>query len=176
MLVVSKGVSWGGMTMKNLIILLCVLVVSAGCRDGQFIKDNFTSSTCGISFSGYTATVVHYGDSRLFVLPISKIRPDTEFRFRLLPKVRKTDPPVDYRDAFVSITSDDDDLDTPANWLDVSGTLNANGNWLVTCVPAAAGLTQSRYKYKVTVSWPGVAAVDTLGYLDPRADIIIDVN
>ena len=177
MLVVPKDVSWGGMTMRKFIILLCVLVASAGCRDGQFIRSTFTSSTCGgggISFSGYTVTAVHYGDSRLFVLPISKVRPDTEFRFGLLPKVKNTDPPVNYRDAFVSITSDDDDSDTPANWLDVSGTLNNDGKTLVTCVPPAAGLTKNQYKYKVTVSWPGTAAVDTLGYLDPRADIIID--
>jgi len=161
--------------MKRLIILLCVLVVSAGCRDGQFIKKAYTSSACSsASFSGYTATIVHYGDSRLFVLPISKIRPESEFRFLLLPKVRKTDPPVDYKNAFVSITSDDDDGDTPANWLDVKGTLNADGKTLVTCVPSASGLTKSQYKYKVTVSWPSEAPADALGYLDPRADVIID--
>jgi hypothetical protein len=119
---------------------------------------------------------VHYGDSRLIVLPISKIRPESEFRFALLPKIRKTDPPVNYEDAFVSISSDDDDTDTPPDWLDVSGTLSGDGKFLVTCVPPESGLTKTQYKYKVTVSWPGVAPADTLGYLDPRADVIIDAN
>ena len=165
--------------MRKTIILLGVLVAMGGCRDGQFIKDTFTSTTCGgggISLSGYTATVVHYGDSRLFVLPISKIKPASEFRFVLLPKIRDTDLPVNYEDAFVTITSDDDDADTPANWLNVSGTVNADGDSLVTCVPPAAGRTKSQYKYEVTVSWPDADAANMLGYLDPRADVIIDSN
>jgi hypothetical protein len=64
----------------------------------------------------------------------------------------------------------------PPDWLDVSGTLSGDGKFLVTCVPPESGLTKTQYKYKVTVSWPGVAPADTLGYLDPRADVIIDAN
>ena len=164
----------GGNTMRKEILILLALLSVAGCRDGQFIKSNFVSAcgAGGISLSGYTLTGVHYGDSSLVVLPVSKIHPGSEFRLGLIPQVRKTDPPVDYEDAIVTITSTDDDLDSPPNWLDVSGSYNANGRTLVTCVPEDAGLTRDKYKFDVTVSWPGVAASDTLSFLDPRANVI----
>jgi hypothetical protein len=162
--------------MRNLLIVLLALLSTVGCRDGQFVRSTF-SSNCGgggISLSGFTLTAIHYGDSRLFILPVSEIKPESEFRFGLLPRVNKTDPPVDYQDAFVTITSSDDDLDTPADWLDVSGTYNAGGRYLVTCVPKEAGLMKTEYKYDVTVSWPGTDPGDTLSMIDPRARIVQD--
>lgn len=163
--------------MRKLTLFILVLAVTAGCRDGQFIKNGFTSTSCGgggISLTGYTVTAIRYGDSRLRIIPVSKLRPESEFRFGLLPKVKDSDPPVNFRDAFVTISSDDDDGDTPANWLDVSGTMSGSGGSLVVCVPAETGLAKTQYKYAVTVSWPGTATTDTLGYLDPRARIILD--
>ena len=162
--------------MRKVPIVLFVLISVVGCRDGQFISKPITSACggSGISLTGYTLTGIHYGDSRLFVLPISKIKPESEFRFGLIPKSRKTDPPVVYKDAFVTITSADDDLDVPPDWLDVSGTFNADGGTLVTCVPKEAGLKNEQYKFAVTVSWPGTDPADTLGMLDPRVDVIKD--
>jgi len=160
--------------MSKILLTLLVFLSVAGCRDGQFVRNSFESAcgAGGISLTGYTVTGINYGDSRLFVLPVSKIRPESEFRFTLIPKVRKTDPPVDYEDAFVTITSTDDDLDNPPNWLDVSGSFNVNGRTLVTCVPKEAGLKKTEYKFDVTVSWPGTDPGDTLGFIDPRAKVI----
>ena len=174
MLGIGLDVSQEGKTMRKLFVFLLALLSVVGCRDGQFVRDTFVSACGGggISLTGYTITGINYGDSRLLVLPVSKIMPESEFRFGLIPKVRKTDPPVVYQDAIVSISSTDDDLDTPPNWLDVSGSYNAKRGTLVTCVPEAAGLKRTEYKFDVTVSWPGTAASDTLSMLDPRANVI----
>lgn len=166
-----------GNKMNNKLLTLLVIFLSiAGCRDGQFVRSSFVSACGGggISLTGYTVTGIHYGDSRLIVLPVSKIKPESEFRFTLIPKAKKSDPPVDYKDAFVTITSSDDDLDTPPNWLDVSGSLTVDGRTLVTCVPKEAGLKNTEYKFDVTVSWPGTDPGDTLGFLDPRVRVIKD--
>ena len=160
--------------MYKTILIVSVLVALTGCRDGQFIRDSFVSMECGgggVSLTGYTTTVIGYGDSTLTVGPISKIRPETEFRFLLKPQVKDTDPPVAYKDAWVKIESEDDKAE--GNWLEAQGTYNGVGrpHTLVTCVPKEEELTKESYKYKVTVSYPNEA--DTISFIDPR--VIVDV-
>lgn len=159
--------------MLRLALIFFALAATAGCADGQFIRDKFTSTTCGgggISLTGYTATIIRYGDSRLNVIPISKVLPGTEFRFVLLPKIRETDAPIDYEKAIVMISSDDDDADSPADWLEAKGTFSDSGSHtLVTCVPTRENLSKTKYKYKVSVSYP--SETDIISYIDPRVEI-----
>ena len=156
--------------MNRKFLLLCVLPLFGAC-DGKFIKKDFVSSECfdggvPLSFEGYTATGVAYGDSHMVVLPLSEVHANSEFRFRLHPQRQDSDQ-FDWKDATVVITSEDDDGDTPANWLETSGTYRDNDGWLVVCVPNIE--TERQVKYKVSVTKDG----SELGMLDPRADIII---
>lgn len=159
--------------MKKLIFLILILPLVAAC-DGMARKKSFTSDTCvdgggdPAEMKGYTRTAIAYGDSYLVVIPISEVRPETEFRFHLAPK-RFDNENIDYESATVSITSDDDDGDTPADWLDVEGTFSVNGT-LVACVPDIA--PDQTYKYKVTISTTNGGTTTVHGFLDPRADII----
>ena len=161
--------------MKKTIVLFLMLPIVAACN-GMPVKSTFTSEVCKdaanepIEMSGFTATAVVYGDSYLVVIPISKVRENTEFRFGLMPK-KRSNQNRDYKTAKVSITSDDDDGDTPADWLDVEGTYaDAVDGTLVACVPdfALGDDEKKTYKYKVTIS----DGPTVYGYLDPRADII----
>lgn len=150
-----------------------VLIVTA-C-DGRFQKKNFKSQVCQntlvtptlVDVLGYTRTAIHYGDSRVIVIPISKIKENSEFRFVLLPKLRsKTDGAIDYKKVNVAITSTDDDGDVPPNWLDVDGSFDADKGVLAVCVPP--GISKTQYKFKVTVT----NGADKLAMLDPRADVV----
>ena len=70
----------------------------------------------------------------------------------------------------MKISSDDDDSDSPANWLEAKGTFNDSGSHtLVTCVPKRENLSKTKYKYKVSVSYPG--ETDIISYIDPRVEI-----
>lgn len=154
--------------MIRLIVALGIASALAAC-DGTFRTKSFSSTTCGtavvpIPVIGYTITGIHYGDSRLIVLPVSQIKPNSEFHFRLIPKVRTKSDQHNYQQMQVAITSADDDGDTPANWLHVDGTYNDDNRVLVACIPPT--LTKSEYKFMVTVQ--------EVGQLDPRADVIID--
>jgi hypothetical protein len=157
--------------MKKMLILVCLAPLCAAC-DGRFVKDEFLSSECldgdeRLTLEGYTVTAITYGDSHLVVIPVSKIRPNSEFRFKLIPQKNKADE-FNWQNAWVAISSDDDDSDSPPNWLDVSGSHSNNDGWLVACVPE---LEVGRIiKYKVSVSES--SGSPELGMLDPRADVI----
>ena len=152
--------------MKNLLIALVLAVLVWGCSsDGNFRKGVFTSTACGgEEFSGFTMTAIHYGDSRIIVLPISAIEPNSEFRFLLVPKKRRDTDIHNFEKMDVSISSDDDDGDAEPNWLQVNGNHDDDGPMLTLCVPAT--LSKTQYKYDVVV--------ENVGQLDPRADVIID--
>ncbi|MCH8945200.1 MAG: hypothetical protein IH910_10500 [Proteobacteria bacterium] len=98
------------------------------------------------------------------MVPISKIRPKSEFQFRLIPKRRDKTDTLNYANAVVTITSPDDDGDTPPNWLDVSGSFSGSSGKLTVCVPSSP--TRVQYKYDISIA--------NVGDLDPRADVIID--
>lgn len=146
--------------------LLVALALSLSACDGTFRTKDFSSSTCadkGLPFNvgGYTLTAVHYGDSRMIVIPISEIDENAEFRLKLLPKRRQDSDVHDFTQVLVTISSPDDDGDTPPNWLEASGTAAADGT-LIICVPPT--LTKDSYKYDVVV--------ENVGQLDPRADVL----
>lgn len=151
--------------MRKILITLVMSMLAVGCSsDGKFRKGTFASSVCGEQLNGFTMTAIHYGDSRLIVIPISKIEPSTEFRFLLVPKKRSATDIHDYDKVNVAISSADDDADASPDWLEVDGNLTDDGRILTLCVPATLG--QSQYKYDVVV--------ENVGRLDPRADVIIE--
>ena len=157
--------------MTKKLFILCALPLLGAC-DGKFIRKEFLSSECldggtRLTLEGYTATAIAYGDSHMVVIPLSKVHSNSEFRFRLRPQKQDNDQ-FDWKDATIVVTSEDDDGDVPANWLDVSGTYRDNDGWLVACVPDIE--TMRQIKYKVSVTKDG----NELGMLDPRADIIPD--
>lgn len=153
--------------MNKKLLLLCALPFLGAC-DGKFIKKEFLSSECfdgssALDMKGYTATFVKYGDSYLVVKPTSSIGHSSEFRFVMVPKIRKTGT-LDLANVRIKVSSDDDDADTPADWLEKEG--DYNDGTLTVCVPTAP--TKTSYKYKVTVLVGG----KEVGMLDPRADLI----
>ncbi len=162
--------------MQRLIVLLAGMLTIVGCGpDGQFRRSAITSGPCG-NVSGYTYTAVAYGDSHLIVVPVSHIRPNTEWRFYLRPKRRGTDPAgVDYRNVNVTITGKFPGASPPPDrndWIDVppqswSGTTTP-GRYLVECVPTQysnGNPIQSGDQFEFIVK------VDSVGELDPRADV-----
>ena len=165
--------------MKKIVFLFLSLPLIAAC-DGMPRKKSFTSATCvdgggnPLQLEGYTKTAIAYGDSYLVVVPLSRVRPNTEFRFLLAPEARSVKDP-EYEAAWVTISGGKLEADgtvTAASWLDVSGQLSNTFNTLVACVP---GLTVGdTYKYKVTISDKELTEADvvTYGYIDPRADVV----
>ena len=144
--------------------------------DGKFVKkDDVQESKCmegayGLKkVRGYTETKIKYGDSYLEVKPVSKVLTSSEFRFVLKPQKRESEH-RDYKTAIVSITSDDDDHDKPADWLHVKGKWSPDNNVIVACVPNFA--EERTYKYNVKISFKADEFTITTGYLDPRADLI----
>jgi hypothetical protein len=152
--------------MKKIILIACVSVITAGCADGKFNAGIFQSSACNppVDVIGFTPVAIKYGDSHLVVIPVAKIRPNSEIRFMLLPQKKPSTDLIDYENVLVSVSSADDDGDTPADWLEVAGTYNANDKMLTVCVPA--NLSESTYKY--------IVKVDNVGMLDPRADVLLN--
>ena len=144
--------------MKNNLQLLLVTagaaLVTACATDGMPIDSKEVIAPC--SAPGYTQTKVRYGDSQIIVKPLSKVRPGTAFRFKLLPQRSATDQ-RDYRTVRVTIKAKD------SNWLpETSGTFkDARDGLLTSCVPE--DLQENVYYYMVEV--------EDVGVLDPRADV-----
>lgn len=145
--------------MKNNLQSLLVAVgaaalVSACATDGKPIASADVIEPC--SKPGYTQTKVRYGDSRIIVKPLSKVRPGTAFRFKLQPQ-RSASDETDYRTVLVTIKS------KGSVWLpETSGTFeDARDGLLTSCVPP--DLQEKVYYYLVEV--------DDVGVLDPRADV-----
>lgn len=134
----------------------------AGCvSDGGFHPKPITGGPCG-DVSGFTLTAIAYGDSSLVVVPISKIRPDTEWRFELAPITKPSDT-VDYRNANVKIIGKPSTAMPGQNdWINVGGQKGTDGT-LTECVPATLPIGNT-YEYFVEVEF--------VGTLDPRANVI----
>ncbi|HNP37605.1 MAG TPA: hypothetical protein PKK10_17290 [Woeseiaceae bacterium] len=140
---------------KQLILISMLLALSACAKEGKLITDNVPNA-CGNK--GYTWTGIHYGDSRLIVLPLSEIGAGYEWRFKLMPQSGSSGP-VAFSDATVTVDADDADLD----WLEVDGTFKNEGGQLEVCVPGDLEVG-TPIKFNVTVT--GV------GMLDPRARVV----
>ena len=110
---------------------------------------------------GATTTIVFYGDSELRTTPISKIKANSEFRFKLKPDKKKTDPKnVDYNTVDVTIKVK---LGGTATWIDAKGSAaKATNSTLIVCVPKDAKV-KDVYEFFINV--------DKVGKLDPRAEV-----
>lgn len=146
--------------MKKLVVVLLAAVLVAGCVDGKFVKRS-TANNC--SGTGWTHTAIHYGDSRVIVIPLSDVVAGEELRFFLLPQL-KGRAAVDYTGARITVTS------KPENaWFDTESGTFTTSPIISTCVKD--GLARgTEFEYKVEVEIP-VGTQKAL--LDPRA-IVID--
>ncbi len=156
--------------MPRTLITLLATALLAGCVNGRFHEKVIPSAACGGNVSGYSVTYIGYGDSKLVVIPLSKIRVDTEWRFILKPiQLGKSVSGDDYKDKIVRITGKrplDAWLDTAAaGGNEISGTYNgAADHTLAACVkivPVPAVGTPVYF----------VVEVQDIGTLDPRADV-----
>ena len=143
--------------MHKIIWILLAAMLLAAC-DGKFIKKNVTNR-CGTT--GWTLTAIHYGDSRIVVIPISEVAKDAEFRFELLPASKTTDS-QDYKDVEVKVRgkrSPDDD------WFEEISAKATDGiGALWTCIDGTSLNIDDEAYY--------VVEVVGVGTLDPRAKII----
>ena len=147
--------------MHKITMTLCTAMLFAGCSsNGKPIDLSFNSTACGGPVGGFTLTGVHYGDSKIWLLPVSKVRANTEFRILLIPEHRPKTDPVDYKTVDVTVTG------KPGSaWISGNGNYDgASTHWIpVGCVPPTA-VIGTVYEFKVEVA--GV------GWIDPRADVV----
>lgn len=135
-----------------------LVLLLAGCADGKFVRVN-ELNTCGTT--GWTVTAIHYGDSRIVVLPVSEVVKDAEFRFVLVPASKKTDT-IDYRDVTVKVKG----KPPHDTWFDETAGTAASGDGTIrVCVDGASLSPGDEIAYLVEV--------DGVGVLDPRATVII---
>ncbi len=157
----KKNSKTRGLVMKKILLLLVVAVALGACSyNGKPRKNEFNSPLCG-PVKGFTVGYVIYGDSKLVMIPISKVRSNTAFVVGLKPL-----------DGFAA-----------ANVI-VKGTgaaawINAQGKYddprvmpypkhafEVGCVPEAAAGTTFKFEVKVEMG-------DVTNSLDPRAEVVL---
>ena len=145
--------------MKKLMAVLFMAVLMAGCADGRFVRES-TDNNCG--GTGWTHTAIHYGDSRVIVIPLSDVVAGEEMRFFLLPQVKGRDA-TDYSDAKITVTS------KPENaFFDTESGKFTDAPIISTCVKESLA-NGTTFEYKVDVELP---AGTTKAMLDPRAVVI----
>ncbi len=157
-------------TMQRIIWILLATIIIGGC-DGTFRTRTFVSSVCGGEVTGFTATAILYADSKLVVIPISEIRPNTEWRFILEPRLlRSSKSTEDFKDKVVTITgkrAEDAWINSAGTGAGgaITGTFNsATDHMLRACVNIPVNTAEdTEYQYMV--------AVDDIGDLDPRAKV-----
>jgi hypothetical protein len=149
------------MKKKILFALLSVMMLTAArCNDGEPQDLTFASPKCG-EVNGFTVSYFAYGEGKMVILPVSKVRKETAFVIAL-------EPMSGFRDASVEVTGTG-----ASSWINNSGTYNGlpkgtypkNGMLEVGCVPDAPENTE--YKFKIEVVEGAVRNV-----LDPRAKVV----
>lgn len=169
--------------MRMMISVLVFSVLLAGCVNGKFHKESITGGPCG-TVNGYTYTLVTYGNGTIAVIPLSKIKAKTEWRFYLYP-LDKQGGSTAYGDSTVTIdgkAAGDDVLRTGAtslapyvlptpplndNWLSATGTFNtATGTgskrYITACVDPGVEVDQE---------WQFLVTIDDVGQVDPRGKV-----
>ena len=149
--------------MKRRILLLLVSATMTACAfDGQPRNKMFNSPLCG-NVSGFTIGYLAYGEGKMVMIPLSKVRPETVFLVGLKP--------LDgFGDAEVTVTG------TSPNaipWLpgvtekheNLPKGLYPRGAFEVGCVPNDP--VGTKYKFEVKVKKD-----DVMNLLDPRARVV----
>jgi hypothetical protein len=156
--------------MRRIMGALMIAFLFAGCADGKFHTRDITTGPCAPA-TGYTHTIVAYGDGKLVVIPISEIREDTEWRFYLAPldNLGGRTPPNN-----VSIKIKGQNPAKPPvasggtnTWIDVdesydTATVAGSNRYLVVCTPENL-VDEDEHKFEVTV--------EGIGTLDPRGRV-----
>lgn len=158
-------------TMRNILAIISVSIFFSGCcTTGEFCKGLITSDVCEGEVDGYTYTAIAYGDGMLGVVPISVIKPNTEWRFYLVPtKLSGITPSAN---TGIEIKGQDPAVPPVASggnnvWINTTGdyaTAERTGKlrYIAQCTPE--DLVEGDYhKFEVTV--------DGIGMLDPRAHV-----
>ena len=147
--------------MFRVAVIFLLAGLLGGCRDGQFVKIN-EPNTC--STTGWTLTGIHYGDSRIVVIPISEVVKDAEMRFILIPADESTDT-RDYKDVTVTVEG----KPPHDSWFEeTSGEASSGDGTIRVCIDGPSLDTGDVIEYLVKV--------DTVGDLDPRATVIVRPN
>jgi len=158
--------------MRKTATVLVFLALSTGCVDGKFHKSDITGGPCAPAIpTGYTYTGIAYGDSKMVVIPISRIRAGTEWRFYLLP-IDSLGGATQFGDALVTIDGKPAPYTPPTppandDWIDVSKSYNnatvaGRSRYIALCVPTDVEEHQV---------WQYLVKIETIGTLDPRAHV-----
>lgn len=148
--------------MKRVIAILLATAVITGCsNNGKFVSKSSTNQCGG---NGWTHAIVHYGDSRVVVVPLSDVRAGQEMRFFLIPQWKGRGA-SNYQNATVKIKGK-----SSAPWFtEIEG--DASNLYIHTCVPPTLAIGAT-FEYQVDIHWPTDAASDRKAMLDPRAVVI----
>ncbi len=141
-------------------VILTIAALAAGCSNGKFVKRS-TANNC--SGEGWTHTAIHYGDSRIIVIPLSDVVAGEEMRFFLVPQMRGRDA-KDYQGATIRVTSK-----PPDARFDTKEGVFTSSPIISTCIKDGLA-TGTEFEYMVEVEMP---AGTQKAMLDPRA-IVID--
>lgn len=170
-------------TMRTVIQVLVFSVLLTGCVNGKFHRKSITGGPCG-TVDGYTYTLVTYGNGTIVVIPLSKIRANTEWRFYLYP-VGDLGGSAAYGNSTVTI----DGKAAATNVLTGSSTAlspytlpspPANDNWLSATgkFNTASGTGKKRYitacvhpDVQVGQEWQYMVTIDDVGQVDPRGHV-----
>ena len=152
--------------MKRILLFIVVAAALSACASsGKPRKKIFNSDLCG-DVTGYTVAYFVYGEGKMVIVPLSKVKTGSVFIIGLKP--------LDgYEDADVTVTQSSG---TP-DWIDPDPDTNQYQNlpkkgfftksaWLEVGCPKddAVGTI---YKYAIEVEKDGVKNI-----LDPRADVV----
>lgn len=169
--------------MKTTISVLVTSILLTGCVNGRFNSGTFNSPVCG-QVSGYTYTLVSYGNGKIVVIPVSRIRAGTEWRFYLYP-LDDLGGGSAYGDKTVTVDGKPAGsevlaagartlgayvLPTPPaddSWLTASGEFNtANGTgrkrYITACVDPDVQVGQD---------WHYTVSIEDVGSVDPRGHV-----
>ena len=147
--------------MKNLFLLVTIAIILSACVNGKPQTKAISSPMCDTA-AGFTLSYVVYGEGKMVMIPLSKVREGTVFVVGLKPM-------DGFGDADVTLTG----TSANAGWISASAKHNnlpkglyPRGAFEVGCVPPGAPLGTS-YKFEVKV-----VKGDVTNILDPRATVV----
>jgi len=147
--------------MKRMFLILLIAASLAACAyDGKPRKKVFNSPMCG-AVKGYTVGYIAYGDAKLVMIPLSKVRTETVFVVGL-----KSFDGYDNADVTVKGTAAPWMPGKTGRYSDPRVLPYPRHAFEVGCVPAAAAVG-TVYKFKVEVVNGPVTNT-----LDPRAEVV----
>ena len=146
--------------MKRIILVAAIAAMLAACVNGKPQRKVFNSPLCG-DVSGFTVSYVVYGEAKMVMIPLSKVRPETVFVVGLKP--------LDgFGDADVTVTGTSGNAGWIGNFArydDLPKGVYPKGAFEVGCVPADPEETGYKFEVKVIKD-------DVKNILDPRAKVV----